>query len=195
MTCPRCGEPLAAGQEYCLECGAQVVGSARRSAGLGSSWSRRSTRRRCRGARRRGRRDRGDRKRAVGGPTIVTAIGGFADDSEAGQRRGAGERLGGRRVAVGEDGWTIALASLPADRGARAALARAERRARRGSPRWACSTRPATRASTLATGSSSPASTRARRRRQRARGRAALRASCDRAAGRALTCVAFRGDR
>jgi hypothetical protein len=109
-TCPRCGEPLAAGQEYCLECGAHVV-RVRRSKALSSGWARRSL-----------------IAAAValsgavaaiaatgnsgGGPTIVTAIGGFA--------------------TAPQDGWTIALVSLPQTRGRAPALARVKAARRKG---------------------------------------------------------------
>jgi hypothetical protein len=123
-TCPRCGEPLAAGQEYCLECGAHVVG-VRRSKALSSGWARRSliaAAAALAGA-----------VAAIaatgnsgGGPTIVTAIGGFAT---APQSTSGNEVTGASGVAEwpsGEAGWTIALVSLPQTGGRAPALARAK---------------------------------------------------------------------
>lgn len=129
-TCPRCGEPLAAGQEYCLECGAHVP-RVRRSKALSSGWARRSL-----------------VAAAValagavgaiaatgssgGGPTIVTAIGGFAT---APQTTSGDDITGASGVAEwpsGENGWTIALASLPQTEGRAPALARAKAARRKG---------------------------------------------------------------
>ena len=39
--CPRCGTPYAAGQEYCLECGLPLPGSARATSALRGAWRRR----------------------------------------------------------------------------------------------------------------------------------------------------------
>jgi len=130
-SCPRCGEPLAAGQGYCLSCGARV----------GDAVSRAGTDTRTRWALRAAATgvvallgaaaavaatgsDGGD-------ATLVTAIGGFATapDSATGE-----EPVGPSGVAewpTDEDGWTIALASMPQTAGRAAALDRA-RAARRG---------------------------------------------------------------
>jgi hypothetical protein len=129
-TCPRCGEPLVAGQEYCLECGAHVV-RVRRSKALSSGWARRSL-----------------VTAAValagavaaiaatgnsgGEPKIATAIGGFATAPET---KTGGEVVGPSGIAEwpsGEDGWTIALVSLPQTGGRAPALARAKRAHRKG---------------------------------------------------------------
>lgn len=128
-TCPRCGEPLAAGQEYCLECGAHVV-RVRRSKALSSGWARRSL-----------------IAAAValagavaaiaatgssgGGPTIVTAIGGFATAPQATGDEATG-RSGVAEWPSGEDGWTIALVSLPQTGGRAPALVRAKAARRMG---------------------------------------------------------------
>jgi len=124
-TCPLCREPLAAGQEYCLECGARVddamrlvtmsrtsgwalrtlvaglvalVGTAAAIAATGGSG---------------------------GSERLVTAIGGFvtAPETTTGESPGASAQIG--EWPTGEDGWTIALASLPQTRGRKPALARA----------------------------------------------------------------------
>jgi hypothetical protein len=129
-TCPRCGEPLAAGQEYCLECGAHVV-RVRRSKALSSGWARRSL-----------------IAAAVaiagavaaiaatgssgGGPTIVTAIGGFATAPQATSGDEATGPSGVAEWPSGEDGWTIALVSVPQTGGRAPALARAKAARRKG---------------------------------------------------------------
>ena len=41
MECPRCGTPYENGQEYCLECGLALPGSARATRALGGAWRRR----------------------------------------------------------------------------------------------------------------------------------------------------------
>jgi hypothetical protein len=129
-TCPRCGEPLAAGQEYCLECGAHVV-RVLRSKALSSGWARRSL-----------------IAAAValagavaaiaatgnsgGGPTIATAIGGFATTPQATTGDEVTGQSGVTEWPSGEDGWTIALVSLPQTGGRAPALARAKAARRKG---------------------------------------------------------------
>jgi hypothetical protein len=128
--CPRCREPLATGQEYCLECGARVTdGTMRLGSPWQSNWSLRAA------------------ATAIialvgaaaaiaatgsdgGGNDIVTAIGGFAT---APATTTDASPVGPSAVTewpAGEDGWTITLASLPQTGGRPAALARA--RAARG---------------------------------------------------------------
>ena len=129
-TCPRCGEPLAEGQEYCLECGAHVV-RVRRSKALSTGWARRSlvaSAVALAGA--------VAAIAATGsdgsGPTIVTATGGFATVA---QTTDGGEVTGPSSIAEwpsGEDGWTIALASVPQTEGRAPALARAKAARKRG---------------------------------------------------------------
>jgi hypothetical protein len=127
--CPRCREPLAAGQEYCLECGMHVV-SARRTQALRSSWARRSlvagivALAAAAGAIAATGND-------SGGPTVTTAIGGFATAPQTTE----GEAVGPSGVAewpAGENGWTIALVSLPQTGGRAAALARARTARKKG---------------------------------------------------------------
>jgi hypothetical protein len=60
-----------------------------------------------------------------GGPTIVTAIGGFATAPESTSDESPGAASGVAEWPAGEDGWTIALVSLPQTGGRPAALARA----------------------------------------------------------------------
>ena len=121
--CPRCREPLAARQEYCLECGLRVVGVSG-ARGWGSSWTRRSA---VAGA------------AALlagigaiaatgsdsGGATVETAIGGFAETPKPASGEAPESPSGVAEWPVGQDGWTIALASLPQTGGRAPALARA----------------------------------------------------------------------
>jgi hypothetical protein len=121
-TCPRCREPLAAHQEYCLACGARAAGAS--AHGLGSSWTRRSLVAAAAAL-----------VAAIGaiaatgsdggGATIETAIGGFAEAPKASQGEAPESASGAAEWPVGEDGWTIALASLPQTGGRAPALARA----------------------------------------------------------------------
>jgi hypothetical protein len=129
-TCPRCGEPLASGQEYCLVCGARV-GTPARVLGASSSWALRALAAgvvALIGA-----------AAAIaatgsdsGGATLTTAIGGFATapDSASGETP-----VGPSGVAewpTDEEGWTIALAALPQTAGRAAALARARTARKKG---------------------------------------------------------------
>ena len=123
-TCPRCREPLAARQEYCLECGLRVVGRVGGARGWGSSWTRRSA---VAGA------------AALlagigaiaatgsdgGGATVETAIGGFAETPKPASGEAPESPSGVAEWPVGQDGWTIALASLPQTGGRAPARARA----------------------------------------------------------------------
>jgi hypothetical protein len=123
MTCPRCREPLAARQEYCLECGARVS-ALRTSPGWLSSWTRRSLVAAAAAV-----------VAAVGaiaatgsdgrGTTIETAIGGFAEAPQPADGETPESPSGVAEWPVGEAGWTIALASLPQTGGRAPALARA----------------------------------------------------------------------
>ena len=122
--CPRCREPLAAGQEYCLECGARVYERARIRPSLTARAARFAPWPPRRGARRGGGCDRRDgwrRRRS----TIETAIGGFATAPQTSNGESPAGPSGVAEWPTGEDGWTIALASLPQTGGRPAALARA----------------------------------------------------------------------
>ena len=122
-TCPRCREPLAARQEYCLECGARVAGVTG-VRGWRSSWIRRSA---VAGA--------AALVAAIGaiaatgsdsdGATVETAIGGFAETPAPASGEAPESPSGVAEWPVGEDGWTIAVASLPQTGGRAPALARA----------------------------------------------------------------------
>ena len=136
--CPRCGEDVAEGQEYCLECGWRLPGGGPAGAPRADP-------------------GRGWRSRAliglvvavaggaaavaatgagVGGddaPSLITATGGFATTptTETLPVPGGGE-AGLLDWPAGQDGWTIALASLPQTGGKQAAVARARQARRRG---------------------------------------------------------------
>jgi hypothetical protein len=132
--CPRCGAGVVAGQEYCLECGARLPGP---------------------GAV--GRTNDSDRARIVrvfvtllvalsgaalavaaseGGSEaarVTTATGGFATlPSSSTLPAPVDSPAGIVDWPAGEDGWTIALASLPQTGGRRAAAARARAALARG---------------------------------------------------------------
>jgi hypothetical protein len=131
--CPRCREPAASGQDYCLECGARLTGGwAAGARDPGSTWTVRAL------------------VAAVvalagtalavaatndggGGVELTTAMGGFTTAPASSTLPGPSE--GGASVAewpAGVDGWTIVLASVPQTRGRREADARAERARARG---------------------------------------------------------------
>lgn len=122
-TCPSCRAPLATGQEYCLECGHRVTGSAYG----GAFTSSRALRYLATavvaivGAAAAVAATGGD----GGGAAIETAIGGFATAPHASDGESAAGPSGVAEWPTGEAGWTIALASLPQTGGRPAALARA----------------------------------------------------------------------
>jgi hypothetical protein len=126
-TCPRCGEDVGLGQEYCLECGTRIPGPHLHGGqDPGRGWV--------------GRALIGLAVAAAGaavavaaanetsGDTrILTATGGFA--SAPATATGTAP-TGGPRTRIAdwpalEDGWTIALASVPQAQGKKAATARA----------------------------------------------------------------------
>jgi hypothetical protein len=132
-SCPACGEPLASGQEYCLVCGARST-DARGSRTLPSSgWVRRA-----------GIAAFVAVLGAVGavaatgnegeGAKVVTAIGGFATAPESATGEAPVGPSGVAEWPNDEEGWTIALASLPQTSGRAAALARARTARARGLP-------------------------------------------------------------
>jgi hypothetical protein len=128
MQCPRCGGALAAGQEYCLECGLRLPGVSRLGAvppargsllapllvaavvaAAGAATAIALTR---------------DTATAT---TIVTATGGSKEVAVA--------TTSTNRLAdwpAGTNGWTIVLISVPKVEGRDAALARAEQARQRG---------------------------------------------------------------
>jgi hypothetical protein len=124
-TCPRCYEPLASRQEYCLACGSRVDDGIGRPWTIGrSGWALRASVAAIValvGAAAAIAATGGD----GGGDRLVTAIGGFATAPETttDESPGASSAIG--EWPTGEDGWTIALASLPQTGGRKPALARA----------------------------------------------------------------------
>jgi len=131
--CPRCGAAVVSGQEYCLECGVRLPGAGLggRGGATGRAWLLRAfvasvvalvgaaaavaaT------------------ERSSGGDEVVTATGGFATvpSSSTLASPPQGRAPGIVEWPAGDDGWTIALASLPQTQGRKPALARA-RQARR----------------------------------------------------------------
>jgi len=127
-TCPRCREPLASGQEYCLACGSRVSdgGGAMAVARspLSSGWALRSAAAAVvalLGAAAAIAATSDDR----GSATVVTAIGGFATPPQSTTDEAQVGPAGIADWPTGADGWTIALASLPQTGGRAAAVARA----------------------------------------------------------------------
>jgi hypothetical protein len=124
--CPRCREPLASGQEYCLTCGARVSeggGGASRSP-MSSKWRLRSAIAAIvalLGAAAAIAATNDDR----GNATVATAIGGFATAPHSTNGEAPVGASGIADWPTGADGWTIALASLPQTGGRAAAVERA----------------------------------------------------------------------
>jgi hypothetical protein len=133
--CPICGANLVRGQEYCVECGARVpdAGLAGRGPHSGKRWVLRSllafvvaiagtaaavaATDRSSGA--------GEVATATGGHATLPNSSTLPDPSDSGN-------AGTVDWPAGEDGWTIALASLPQTEGRRAAVRRARQARRRG---------------------------------------------------------------
>jgi hypothetical protein len=132
-TCPRCGEPLATGQEYCLVCGARVGEVTARGGASGTRWALRIVATgvvALVGA-----------AAAVaatgsdgGGGAVITAIGGFATTPDSAAGEAPVGRSGVAEWPTDEAGWTIALASLPQTEGRAVALNRARTARRKGLP-------------------------------------------------------------
>jgi hypothetical protein len=131
--CPRCGERLAEGQAYCVECGLRVPGpdALGVASDAGRGWIQRSLLAfvvAVIGA-----------TAAVavtggngGSAATLTATGGFATTPTAGAQ---GATSGSTKVVdwpAGQDGWTITIASLPQTGGRKVALTRAQQAAKSG---------------------------------------------------------------
>ena len=125
--CPRCGEIAAAGQEYCLECGARLPGAShlRRARDPGQGWVVRTALAlvvAIAGAAAAVAATGSNDERA----RVMTATGGFATVPTSSTLPAPEGGPGGIvDWPAGEDGWTIALASVPQTRGRPAAVARA----------------------------------------------------------------------
>lgn len=132
-TCPRCSEPLASGQEYCLVCGYRLREPHRYGANATSRWTLRALAAGVVAAI--------GAAAAIaltdsdtGGASVVTATGGFATTP----RSQSGEPpVGPSGVADwpnDEDGWTVALAAVPQTSGRALAVARARAARTKGLP-------------------------------------------------------------
>jgi hypothetical protein len=131
--CPRCGERLAEGQAYCVECGLRLPGpdAVGVTSDPGRGWVQRSLLAfvvAVVGA--------AAAVAATGGnggtSKLLTATGGFATTPAAGTAGATG--TSGKIVdwPAGQDGWTITLASLPQTGGKNVALARARQARKQG---------------------------------------------------------------
>jgi hypothetical protein len=131
-TCPRCSEPLASGQEYCLVCGLRLR-EPHRSASGRSAWGLRAL---ATGvvALIGGAAAIALTADDTGGAAVTTAVGGFATtpDQQSGEAP-----IGPSGVAdwpTDEDGWTIALAAVPQTAGRTVAVTRARAARAKGLP-------------------------------------------------------------
>ena len=132
-SCPRCGEPLATGQEYCLVCGSRLLGPVRVGTSPSAGWALRALAAgvvAVIGA-----------AAAVaatgsdgGGAPLTTAIGGFATAPESASGETPVGPSGVAEWPTDEEGWTIALAALPQTEGRAVALARVRSARKRGLP-------------------------------------------------------------
>lgn len=132
-TCPRCSEPLASGQEYCLVCGARVGEPRRSGSSAPSKWLVRVL---AAGlvALIGGAAAIAAAESDTSGAKVITAMGGFATTPQS----EAGEAPSGPSGVADwpndEDGWTIALAAVPQTSGRAPAVARARAARTRGLP-------------------------------------------------------------
>ncbi|MGL6279955.1 MAG: hypothetical protein ACRC50_10420 [Gaiella sp.] len=126
-TCPRCAAPAAAGQEYCLSCGARLPGPGR----VGAATAARPVRGRVLGlaavALLGAGLAIGLTREADATTEVVTATGGSATVPQPAQ---TGEAL--TPWPAGRDAWTIVLVSVPKEDGRDKALAVAEAARQRG---------------------------------------------------------------
>ena len=132
-TCSRCGEPLAAGQEYCLVCGSRIGAPVRSGRGVASSWGVRALATgvvALLGVAAAIALTTGD----TGGAAVTTAIGGFATAPQGQDGEAPVGPSGVAEWPADEDGWTIALASVPQTSGRAVAVARARAARARGLP-------------------------------------------------------------
>lgn len=126
-TCPHCGEEVGHGQEFCLECGLRIPGApplgfaedpgrgwARRTlVGLGVAAAGAAAAVAASGG-------------TDGGTDLLTATGGFATAPATETALvPSGTQAGILDWPAGQDGWTIALATLPQVGGREAAVERA----------------------------------------------------------------------
>ena len=134
-TCPRCSEPAAHGQEYCLACGVRLTAPGPAGTGIGSRWWHRALL--AAGVAVLG----GVAAVAATGGTestthLTTAMGGFVTISRP-ETLPSPTDNGRGSVAdwpPATDGWTVVLASYPQTGGRKAADARARQARARGLP-------------------------------------------------------------
>lgn len=132
-TCPHCGDPLAAGQEYCLVCGTRVAEPQRLRRTAASPWVVRAAATGVVAA-------LGIAAAIAltaddtGGAAVTTAIGGFATTPRGQDAEPSVGPSGVAEWPSDEDGWTIALASVPQSSGRAVAVARARAARARGLP-------------------------------------------------------------
>ncbi len=132
-TCPRCSEPLAAGQEYCLVCGSRLREPHRYGSTAPSRWAVRALAAAVVAALGAGAAIALTESDA-GGASVITATGGFATtpDSSSGE-----PSVGPSGVAdwpTDEDGWTVVLAAVPQSSGRTLGLTRARAARAKGLP-------------------------------------------------------------
>ncbi len=127
-SCPQCGEEIGPGQEYCLECGLRVLGPGAlgRPSETGRGWVLRAlvgllvalvgaaAAVAATGG-------------TAGNTALLTATGGFASTpaSDTIPLPSSNSQAGIIDWPTGQDGWTIALATLPQSDGRQAAMTRA----------------------------------------------------------------------
>jgi sporulation related protein len=130
ITCPRCGEHAADGQEYCLDCGQRLVGPTIPVGSAGSRWIVRAALAAV-VALAGGAAAVAATRESTTSTALTTAIGGFTTATGVTTLPGPSE--GGTSAVAdwpaGADGWTIVLASYP-QTGGRAQADAAARRAR-----------------------------------------------------------------
>lgn len=134
-TCPRCSEPAAQGQEYCLTCGARLVAPSAASSGIGSRWWARvlvAAVVALAGAAAAIAATGNDATRVE----LTTAVGGFvtAPQAETLETPTDGGPTSVADWPSGTDGWTVVLASYPQTGGRKVATARARKARAQGLP-------------------------------------------------------------
>lgn len=132
--CPRCGDELELGQEYCLECGFRIPGALSVGAAeTGTGWLFRALAGLAVAVAGAALAIAATDGTGSGDQALVTATGGFASAPTSTQPfpSGGGER-GILEWPAGQEGWTIALATLPQADGKRAAVTRAREARRSG---------------------------------------------------------------
>ena len=135
--CPRCGEPTATGQEYCVECGLRLPGPG--PVGIspsGRSWVKRALLAFVVAAAGAAAAVAAAGDGNSGATDVLTATGGFATIPRTDTVATPGE-VGSTGVGAWpaqRSGWTIALLSLPQTRGRKPAVAEVRRARRAGLP-------------------------------------------------------------